>query len=142
MTAADQPELIDAAAAAVEAGMQQAREYREAAMAKAGYGMEVRLPSVPGPAGPVVGLSYDTAPEPAPMPGNPKIKLVPDYASDVVGGAIHPAGSPAARTQWPAGTTVTVLPGARSSLEYVPASTASESWTKRLAAAIRVLLGR
>jgi hypothetical protein len=34
------------------------------------------------------------------MPGNPSLKLVPDYASDIVGGAIH-HGSPASRTEWP-----------------------------------------
>jgi hypothetical protein len=140
MTAADEPELIAAAAAAIEAGMEQAKQYREAAESKAGYGMEVRLPSVPGPAGPVKGLSYDTPGEPAPAPGNPALKLLPDYASDVVGGALH-HGAPAARTRWPANTTVTVLPGARSSVQYVPATT-QPTWRSRLREAWSALLGR
>jgi hypothetical protein len=141
MTAADEPELIADAREAIVQGMEQAREYWQAAEAKAGYGMEVRLPSTPGPIGPVVGLSYDTAPEPAPAPGNPKIKLVPDYASDVVGGALH-HGSPAARTSsWPANTSITVLPGARSSVAYVPASS-TPTWRARLREAWLALLGR
>jgi hypothetical protein len=133
MTAADQPELIAAAAAAVEAGMEQAQLYQEAAAARPGQGAEVRLPSTPG----VVGLSYDTPGDPAPMPGRPQIKLVPDYASDVVGGASHPAGGPAASAQWPANTNVTVVPGALSSLVYAPASTPVDSWPKRIAAALK-----
>jgi hypothetical protein len=138
MTADHEPELIAAAREAVEAGMQQATTYWQAAAANPGQGMEVRLPSSPG----VVGLSYDLAPEPAPMPGNPSApRLVPDYASDEVGGAIHLAGSPAARTQWAAGTTVTVLPGARSSLAYVGASN-RQTWRARLRTAWAALLGR
>jgi hypothetical protein len=134
MTAADQPELIAAAAAAIEAGVQQDRAYREAAEAKAGYGMEVRLPSAPG----TVGLSYDLAPEPAVTPGNPKAaRLVPDYASPAVGGELH-HGSPAARTQWPADTSIRVMP---SSIQYVPAS-ARQTWRSRLREAWDALLGR
>jgi hypothetical protein len=140
MTADHEPELIAAARAAVEAGMQQAMAYHGAAGQAAGIGAEVSLPSTPSAAGPVKGLSFDTPGDPAPAPGNPKIKLVPDYASDVVGGALH-HGSPAARTQWPAGTTVTVLPGARSSLAYVPASS-TPTWRSRLREAWDALLGR
>jgi hypothetical protein len=133
MTADDQPELIDATAQAIAQGMEQATTYWQAAAAAPGYGMEVRLPSAPG----TVGLSYDQAPEAAPAPGRPSLKLTPDYASPAVGGDPHLAGSPAARTQWPSGTTVTVLGGTRpSSVTYAPAS---EPWTKRLAAAIKLI---
>jgi len=136
MTAADQPELIDAAAQAIAKGMEQATQYWQAAAANPGYGAEVRLPSSPG----VVGLSYDLAPEPAPAPGRPQMKLVPDYGSPIVGGELH-YGAPVARTQWPAGTTVTVLPRARSSLAYVPASS-TPTWRSRLREAWAALLGR
>jgi hypothetical protein len=142
MTADEQ--AAAAAAAAVELGMQTAEQYWQAAAANPGVGAEVRLPSYPNASigRPVVGLSYDTPGEPAPMPGNPALKLTPDYASDVVGGAIHPAGSPAARTQWPAGTTVTVLPSARgSSVQYVSASS-RQGLLSRLREAWSTLLGR
>jgi hypothetical protein len=82
MTAADQPELIAAAAAAVEAGMEQAQLYQEAAAARPGQGAEVRLPSTPG----VVGLSYDTPGDPAPMPGRPQsssCRTMPPMLSEV-----------------------------------------------------------
>jgi hypothetical protein len=143
MSASDD-QLIAAAAQAVESGMQVAQQHWQAAAANPGVGAEVRLPSYPIPSirRPVTGLGYDTPGEPAPAPGNPAFKLTPSYASDVVGGAVHPAGSPAARTQWPAGTTVTVLPGARSSLAYIPASTAHQSWLERLATTIKRVLGR
>jgi hypothetical protein len=147
VTARDDPALVAEVAAAIEAGMEQAKQYREAAMAKAGYGMEVRLPSVPGPAGPVVGLGYDTAPEPAPMPGNPKLTLTLNYASDLVGGSLHHGSPNTATTRsdgWPAGTTfLSSLPGARSSMTYVSASSmAPKSWPGRVLAAIKRAFGR
>jgi hypothetical protein len=137
MTASD--EQTAAAAKAVQLGMQTAEQYWQAAAANPGVGVEVHLPSWPGPAGPTKGLSYETPGEPAPMPGNPSLKLVPDYASDIVGGAIH-HGSPASRTEWPANTTVsTIFP--RSSVQYVPASS-RQTWRSRLREAWSALLGR
>jgi hypothetical protein len=140
MTAADNPALVAAAAAAVTAGMEQANQYHASAAANPGIGMKVRLPSVPG----TVGLSFDTPPEPAPMPGRPAIKLTPNYASDVVGGALH-HGSPSVPTarsdDWPPNTTIAVLPRS-SSVQFVPASTPAESVVSRVIGAIRRMLGR
>jgi hypothetical protein len=146
MTADHEPEQIATVAAAIEQGMQTAETYWKAAEANPGVGMEVPLPSYPDPAigRPVQGLGYPAGAEPAPAPGNPKLKLTPDYASPIVGGELHhgaPAGSPAARAQWPAGTTVSIMPGARSSVVYAPASS-RQTWVSRLREAIDALLGR
>jgi hypothetical protein len=64
MTASD--EQTAAAAKAVQLGMQTAEQYWQAAAANPGVGVEVHLPSWPGPAGPTKGLSYETPGEPAP----------------------------------------------------------------------------
>jgi hypothetical protein len=117
VTAADQPELMNAAAAAVEAGMATAQQYWQSAASNPGVGAEVRLPSVPDALGrKPIGLCFEVAPDPAPAPGRPAIKLVPSYASDIVGGSLHQDAVPVARNDaaWPPGTTVTVLPGAPS----------------------------
>jgi len=142
MTAADEPELIAAAAAAIEQGMEQAKQYREAAEAKAGYGMEVPLPSYPHLSlPPVQGLSYAAGAEPARMPGNPRLTLTPDYASPAVGGELH-YGAPVARSSDAALSNMrfTSLPPVwRSSMTYV---SASEPWAKRFAAAVKRIFSR
>jgi hypothetical protein len=137
MTAADEPELIDAAAQAIAQGTATAQAYHSAAASNPGMGAEVRLPSTPG----TVGLSYDTAPEPAPMPGRPSMKLVPHYASPAVSGDLH-YGAPVARSSDAAlsSMTFTSLPPVwRSSMTCAPAS---ESWPKRFAAALKRMFNR
>jgi hypothetical protein len=148
MTAAADDQLIADAAAAAAQGMQVASDYWQSAGQTPGQGMEVRLPSYPNPSigRPFAGLSYDTPPEPAPLPGRPSIKIMPDYASDAVGGALH-HGSPtttATRSDgWLAGTILVSLPpAARSSVTYVSASMAPKSWPERVVAAIRRAFGR
>jgi hypothetical protein len=97
MTADDHPEQIAAAREAVEQGMATAEAYWQAA-ATPGVGVEVRLPSYPIPSlPPVQGLGYAAGAEPVPMPGNPRLTLVPNYASPAVGGELH-HGAPVARS--------------------------------------------
>jgi len=143
-------EQINAAAQAVEQGMQTATAYWQAAAQNPGVGAEIRLPSYPiaSIGRPVTGLSYDTPGELAPAPGRPHIKLVPDYASDIVGGAIHQANRPGAPAgmdgvAWPAGQTQPSSVASRtSSVQYVPAHALQQTWRSRLRAALDVLLGR
>jgi hypothetical protein len=122
--------------------MEQATQYWQAAEAAAGYGAPVDLPSYPLTSlPPVQGLGYAAGAEPAPMPGNPRLTLVPDYASDIVGGSLH-HGAPVARSSDAALSrmTFTSLPPVwRSSMTYAPAS---EPWPKRFAAAVKRMFGR
>jgi hypothetical protein len=130
--------------------MEVARKYHQAAEAKAGYGAEVRLPSYPiaSIGRPVTGLPYDTAPEPAPMPGRPHLKLTPDYASPAVGGQLHlgtsspgePGNGLLDGINWPAGQPQPSSAVGRA-VHYIPAST-QRPWRSRLREAWDALLGR
>jgi hypothetical protein len=94
MTAADNPALVAAAAAAIEAGMEQANQCHESAGRSPGQGLQVALPSYPYPhLPPVQGLGFDVpADQPALRPA-PKPTLVPDYSAEpIVGGVWSMSG--------------------------------------------------
>ena len=145
-------EQIAATREAIELGERVALEYREAAAANPGVGAEIRLPSYPiaSIGRPVTGLGFDTAPEPAPAPGRPRLKLTPDYSTDVVGGALHlgtsgpgePGNGLLDGVSWPAGQPQpSSAYGRSSSMHYIPAS-AQPTWRSRLREAWAALLGR
>jgi hypothetical protein len=146
MTASE--EQINAAAAAVTAGMELAEQYWKAAAAAPGKGLAVALPSVPDAQGRrPQGLGFDL-PDDVPALREPeRPRLVPDYASPVVGGAAHHAlgsGAPAGMdgVAWPAGQTQPSSVASRTStVQYVPASS-RQTWVSRLREAWDALLGR
>jgi hypothetical protein len=140
MTAADNPALVAAAAAAIEAGMEQANQCHESAGRSPGQGLQVALPSYPYPhLPPVQGLGFDVpADQPALRPA-PKPTLVPDYSAEPIVGGVEHVG----RQGVPGHLDGIAWPSARtSSVVVVRASTPCESTLSRLLGAIRRMLGR
>jgi hypothetical protein len=133
------PEQVQAAGAALELGQQLAREYHAAAAASPGVGLAVSLPSVAGPLGPPQGLNFDLpADVPALRKPAPAPRLVPDYASQAVGGlGFHSTtpGTPAAfdGVSWPSPRS--------SSIAYISPRSMPTLGT-RIRRAFEVLLGR
>jgi hypothetical protein len=148
MTAADNPEQIAATREAVDLGMQTAQEYWQSAAANPGVGLSVALPSEPDALGRTPqGLGFDLPPDvPALRKPEPRPRLVPEYASEPVGGMLHHSARPGTSSgmdgvAWPPGTNVSAIFPARSSVQYIGAS-ARQTWRSRLREAWAALTGR
>jgi hypothetical protein len=129
---------VAAATQALDLGTQLSQSYYEAASQSPGLGLQVSLPSVPSPLGPVVGEGFDVAPSAPALRPVRRPKLVPQYGSEPLGGAAY---HQAAGVQWPAGTAPLQVGRRADSIAFVsPRSRPSVS--ARIRSARRSLIGR